>query len=184
LTENIGALVVSLRHQQKVINIDIQQHRGDWRATLGVDSVSVQGSLAFTLDGNRIGRGCHSDCLWMMSCVADPREVDAQAVICKKVVGSCCQDSEVVCGPDGMDRFKFKHRFEKAKKDLEKDGSACLCLTPISWIDWALPRNYSLERLHCLVDFFPRHEKRANLSEFIIMDVIVNYCLVKGICRC
>ena len=26
-----------------------------------------------------------------------------------------------MCGPDGMERFEFKCRFEKAKKDLGKD---------------------------------------------------------------
>ena len=37
-----------------------------------------------------------------------------------------------MCGPDGMDRFEFKHRFEMAKENLGKDSSACLCLMPIS----------------------------------------------------
>jgi hypothetical protein len=83
-------------------------------------------------------------------------------------------------GPDGVDRFEFKRRFEKATKDLGKDDSARLCLTPISWMDWALPRNYSLEKLHCLDDFFPRQEKRANLSEFMIMEVILNRRLVRA----
>ena len=85
-----------------------------------------------------------------------------------------------MCGPDGMDRFEFQRRFEKAKENLGKDDSARLCLTPISWIEKALPRNYSLERLHCLDDFFPRQEKRANLSEFIIMDVILNRRLLRA----
>ena len=40
-------------------------------------------------------------------------------------------------------------------------------------------RNYLLERLHCLDDFFPQQEKRTNLSEFIIVDVILNRCLVR-----
>jgi hypothetical protein len=89
-----------------------------------------------------------------------------------------------MCGPDGMDCFKFKHCFEMAKKNLGKDGlGAWLCLTPISWIDGALPRNYLLERLHCLGNFFPRQEKRGKLFEFmVIMDVIVllNCCLVQA----
>jgi hypothetical protein len=78
-----------------------------------------------------------------------------------------------------MDCFKFKHCFEKAKKKVGMGGLACLCLTPISWIDGALPRKYSLERLRCLDNFFPRQEKRANLLEFIIIDVILNYWLVR-----
>ena len=85
-----------------------------------------------------------------------------------------------MCGPHEMDRFEFKRRFEKARKDLGKDASARLCMTPISWIDQALPRNYSLGRLHCLDDFFLREEKRTNLSEFIIMDVILNRRLVRA----
>jgi hypothetical protein len=68
----------------------------------------------------------------------------------------------------------------EGEEGLGKDGSARLCLTPISWIDWALRRNYSLERLHCLNDLFPQQEKRANLSEFIVMDVILNRRLVRA----
>ena len=69
-----------------------------------------------------------------------------------------------------------------AKKNLGKDGLAWLvCLTPISWIDGALPRNYLLERLHCHDDFFPRQEKRGNLFKFMIMDVIIlNRCVVQA----
>jgi hypothetical protein len=85
-----------------------------------------------------------------------------------------------MCGPDGMNRFEFQRRFEKAKENLGKDDSARLCLTPISWIEKALPRNYSLERLHCLDDFFPRREKKANLSEFIIVHVILNCQLLRA----
>ena len=84
-----------------------------------------------------------------------------------------------MCGPDGMDCFKFKHCFEKAKEKVGMGGLACLYLTPISWIDGALPRNYSLKRLRCLDDFFPRQEKRANLLEFIIIDVILKYWRVR-----
>ena len=85
-----------------------------------------------------------------------------------------------MCGPDGMDRFEFKHRFDIARKNLGKDGSARLCLMPITWIDGALLRNYLLERLHCLDNFFPRQEKRGNFSEFMIMDVILNRRLVQA----
>ena len=62
-------------------------------------------------------------------------------------------------GPDGIDRFEFKRRFDVAKKNLGKDGSARLCLTLISWIDGALLCNYLLERLHCFDDFFPWQER-------------------------
>ena len=37
-----------------------------------------------------------------------------------------------------------------------------------------------MERLHCLADFFPEEEKRANLSEFIIIDVILNHRRVRA----
>ena len=86
-----------------------------------------------------------------------------------------------MCGPDGIDCFEFKRRFDMAKKNLRKDGSARLCLKPISWIDGALLCNYLLERLHCLDNFFPWQEKRGNnLSKFMIMDVILNHCLVQA----
>ena len=38
-------------------------------------------------------------------------------------------------GSDGMDRFEFKRRFKKAKKDLGKDDSARLHMTPVSRMD-------------------------------------------------
>jgi hypothetical protein len=38
----------------------------------------------------------------------------------------------LMCGPDDMDRFEFKRRFEKAKNDLGKDDSARLCMTPMT----------------------------------------------------
>jgi hypothetical protein len=71
-----------------------------------------------------------------------------------------------MCGPDGMDRFEFKRRFEKAKKDLGKDDSARLVhTTPISRMDGPFRATIRWRDCTALVTTSFRSRRRGQTSQ-------------------
>ena len=90
------------------------------------------------------------------------------------------------------DRFGRERGFvERLFRDMmEKDrgkvgggkvpGEANICGTPLRWVEFGLcPDVYPIKRLCSLDDVFPRCGITYHLSEFILMDVILNRRLLQ-----
>jgi hypothetical protein len=59
-------------------------------------------------------------------------------------------------------------------------GEANICGTPLRWVEFGLcPDVYPLKRLRSLDDVLPRCGISYHLSEFILMDVILNHRLLQ-----
>jgi hypothetical protein len=73
-------------------------------------------------------------------------------------------------------RFRAVMAEDKGKLGGGKvPGETSICGTPLRWVEFGLCRDvYPIERLHSLDDVFPRCGISYHLSEFILMDVILN----------
>ena len=77
-------------------------------------------------------------------------------------------------------RELMEHRFQEAMtKGRERAGDdGCLCATPVRWFKEGFGRQYRVCQLNSMDEMFPSPGMRDDLSEFFLMDVILNRRIV------
>jgi hypothetical protein len=64
------------------------------------------------------------------------------------------------------------------KGSTRAGDNICLCATPVQWFQEGFGHQYRVHQLTSLDEMFPSHGMRNNLSEFFLMDVILNCSIV------